>query len=332
MKNKPLISVIIPCYNSSPYLHRCLTSLLNQEYGNIEIIIVDDGSTDDSPEIIKIFEKNDKRVKLFFSNHLGAGHARNVGIDNAAGDYFCFADSDDYVSKTYVSNLINNIMRFDSDLSCSGIEIIKNNSKKTVQPSSDRIEHLKQAFTTILNQEECEVSLYGKLFPRRIFDNNRIPEGTTSEDLYFLFSYLPLCDKGVSFASCSDYYYMIRPDSVSSFNEKIKQSDYDAVKASFYGLRYLQRNYREISNSAYKILLSNIAKLVYKISYNGLLCIFKNFFAYNIYKFYVLTKIIYIKKSNLPVVFKKILIRYAFSALWFSLFLGKVAKRSKGKY
>ena len=323
MKNSSLISVIIPNYNSSQYLPRCLTSLINQKYKNIEILVVDDGSTDDSSMVIKHFVEKDKRIRLFFSNHCGAGHARNVGIDNANGDYICFVDSDDYVSTTYVYNLYIIIKKYDSDLSCSGIEIKENGSTKIIKPIVERKETFKQAFITILNEKECGVSLCGKLFSKRILNNIRIPEGATCEDFKFLFSYLPLCEKGISFINYSDYYYVIRDDSVSSFNNTVKQSDYDAVYVSFYGLAYLKNNYRDISKSIYKILFSNIAKLVYKISYNGMLSIIKNIYIYNRYKFFVLSKLKYISKCDFPIIFKKILYRYAFSVLWFSLFLSK---------
>lgn len=95
---EPLISVIIPVYNVEKYLNKCITSVVEQTYKNLEIIIVDDGSTDQSPEICDEWKKRDSRIQVVHSSNGGAGKARNTALDMATGDYVTFVDSDDYIA------------------------------------------------------------------------------------------------------------------------------------------------------------------------------------------------------------------------------------------
>ena len=97
-----LVSVIVPVYNSTSYLKRCVDAILSQTYENLEILLIDDGSTDDSFEICKEYEKKDLRVRAFHKENGGSSSARNVGIKEAKGDFICFCDSDDYYEKDIV--------------------------------------------------------------------------------------------------------------------------------------------------------------------------------------------------------------------------------------
>ena len=104
--NEPLISVIVPVYNVEKYLPQCLDSIKNQTYTNLEIILVDDGSTDSSESICEDYAKSDSRIKLYHKENGGLSDARNYGIERASGQYFTFIDSDDYITKDYVSYLL----------------------------------------------------------------------------------------------------------------------------------------------------------------------------------------------------------------------------------
>lgn len=100
------VSIIIPVYNNENYISQCIESVENQTYKNYEIIIIDDGSTDDSLKLCKKFEKRNDKIKVISINNGGVSNARNIGIKNASGDYVCFIDSDDYVMPTYIESLI----------------------------------------------------------------------------------------------------------------------------------------------------------------------------------------------------------------------------------
>lgn len=112
----PLITVVIPVYNVELFLDRCLTSVVNQTYKNLEIILVDDGSTDKSPQMCDEWAKKDERIRVFHKQNEGAGLARNCGIDNANGQYIFFFDSDDFVDETVVEKCVSNAQQYNSDV------------------------------------------------------------------------------------------------------------------------------------------------------------------------------------------------------------------------
>ena len=114
---KELISIIVPVYNVEKYLNRCIDSLISQTYQNIEIILVDDGSTDSSSEIVDGYLKKDNRIKVFHKDNGGLSDARNKGIEISKGKYLSFVDSDDYVTNTYIETLYNTIIEYEADIS-----------------------------------------------------------------------------------------------------------------------------------------------------------------------------------------------------------------------
>ena len=117
----PLVSVIVPVYNVSQYLERCVSSILEQTYSNIEVILVDDGSTDNSLSICREFEKRDSRVRVFAQNNRGPGSARNTGLNHAKGIYIAFVDSDDYVARTMIETLVSCSLEYNCDFVGAGV-------------------------------------------------------------------------------------------------------------------------------------------------------------------------------------------------------------------
>ena len=112
----PLVSIIIPIYNTAKYLPRCLDSVLNQTYQNLEIILIDDGSTDQSSAIIDDYAQKDSRIKIFHQKNAGQSAARNTGLKKATGDFVSFIDSDDAIAKTFVEKLLQSYLN-NSDIS-----------------------------------------------------------------------------------------------------------------------------------------------------------------------------------------------------------------------
>lgn len=110
------VSIIIPIYNTQKYLYKCLQSVINQTLKDIEIILVNDGSIDESLEICMEYEKKDKRIKVIDKNNEGVSIARNIGIENSNGEYICFVDSDDYIDKDMLNNMYNSILDNEADL------------------------------------------------------------------------------------------------------------------------------------------------------------------------------------------------------------------------
>lgn len=203
------VSVIIPIYNRQKYLARCFDSIINQTESDLEIILVDDGSTDGSGTICDDYAKKDKRFRVLHKKNGGVSSARNSAIDMMSGSYCCFVDSDDYISKNYISLLLNNLKSYCCDISVCGL------SKTENDKNSDKV--------IILDCREAQLSLFneadgikgyigGKLFKTDIIKKNNIKfdeEQTLAEDLLFLFDYL-LCCKSENTVCVSDnmlYYY-----------------------------------------------------------------------------------------------------------------------------
>ena len=131
-----LVSVIVPVYNMEKYLEKCLKSIIDQTYKKIEIIIVNDGSTDSSIEICNKFKENDNRIKIITKKNAGLGMARNTGLENANGEYVYFIDSDDYIEETLIEDNIKLIKEYKLDIVTFGAILFEENEKiiKEIRP------------------------------------------------------------------------------------------------------------------------------------------------------------------------------------------------------
>lgn len=177
------ISVIVPAYNVQKYLERCINSILNQTYQNLEILIIDDGSTDDTGKMCDEYQKKDSRIKVIHQENKGLSAARNTGIDLATGDYLMFVDSDDEILPQMIETLNNIRLKTKADISmCSyyeikeGEEIVEDNY---VEPKvfTGTKKHL-----LIYRDWGNAVVQWNKLFNRKIFEHLRFPEGKFHED------------------------------------------------------------------------------------------------------------------------------------------------------
>ena len=130
---KPLISVIVPIYKVEKYLAICVDSLLRQSYGNLEVILVDDGSPDECPAICDKYQNKDNRIKVIHKKNGGLSDARNVGLDIAQGEYVAFVDSDDFVDEDYIYKLYNALQQNGTSIAVCGIQIIDERNKVTDQ-------------------------------------------------------------------------------------------------------------------------------------------------------------------------------------------------------
>lgn len=209
-----LISVIVPVYNVQNYLVNCIKSILNQTYKNIEIILVDDGSTDDSGSICDSYAKIDNRINVIHKANGGLSDARNIGIKNAQGNYITFVDSDDYIDKNYVESLYILITKYDSDIACSNMKktnslddkIINKNEKISVYNSFNAIKE-------ILYQRNIDNSAPSKLLKKELFKNIYFPVGYAFEDLDTMYKLFLQANKIVS-TNFSYYLYYQREDSI----------------------------------------------------------------------------------------------------------------------
>ena len=235
-----LISVIIPVYNVEKYLEKCVNSVINQTYSNIEIILVDDGSTDSSGKMCEELSKMDKRVKVFHKKNGGLSDARNYGIDKAIGEYICFVDSDDFVTKDMCEILYGDIKKFNVDVAfCSFIDcygnipIVNNNIYERYKLTK------KEAIEYVMIGDKVPISAVAKLYKKSVFDKVRFTKGKTYEDALIMIELLDNCEN-ISFNTSKVYYYIHRMNSITT--KKFSKNNYDVIYAYKKNYKIIQEN------------------------------------------------------------------------------------------
>lgn len=192
------ISVIIPIYNIEDCLERCVKSVINQTYKDLEIILVDDGSTDKSPEIVDRLALEDSRIKAFHKSNGGSSSARNLGIKNATGEYLGFVDSDDYIESDMYEKLVALVQKRNLKIAQIGRdEVAADGSKlpdvvpcafeETIVQSSEVLKEL------LLHKGDC--SFCTKLTKKELFDAALFPEGELNEDFWLLIQFLNITNE-----------------------------------------------------------------------------------------------------------------------------------------
>lgn len=217
--NLPLVSIIVPVYNSVNFVNKNIFSILNQTYKNIEIIIVNDGSTDNSDEKIKNLFSFDERIIYLKQNNKGPSAARNTGIDNSRGEFIMFVDSDDTVEKDYVERLITTAINFDFDIvSCGYTDISIHGSININHFWHGEIKVPKDQFImNIFNG--VGGTLWGKIFKKEIINKQNLrmnPEIFMCEDLVFVLQYSMYCSRHGSIKDSLYNYNRLNENSIST--------------------------------------------------------------------------------------------------------------------
>ena len=219
----PLVSIIIPVYNVEQYLEECIESACNQTLKDIEIICVDDGSTDRSREIITSYVERDSRVCLIDSRHGGASSARNLGIEHARGKYIQFLDSDDYIAPTMSSTMYSIMSTYNVDVVMCGITVFYEEGQE--YRDKEEIERYykkeKEGLYTIdiTSISYALASVCVKMIKKSVLDtyNIRFLENRTYEDNYFTLAYLTVVDS-IYFLKEALYYRRLRNESITDLS------------------------------------------------------------------------------------------------------------------
>lgn len=202
----PTISIIIPVYNVEKYIHRCINSILNQTFKDFELILVNDGSTDNCGEICDFYGSIDDRVKVIHKNNRGVSDARNRGIDIAKGNYISFVDSDDFIELDMYESMYKKIEEDNADICICGIREIKEDGNI-----------IQQYIPSNINLKEIITRAYpcNKLFNKELFKDNRFKVGRYYEDLE-LIPKLYLDTNNITYIKEIKYNYVKRDGSITS--------------------------------------------------------------------------------------------------------------------
>lgn len=255
--SEPLVSVIIPVYKVEKYLNRCVDSIINQTYKNIEVILVDDGSPDKCGEICDEYAKNDERIVVIHKENGGVSQARNVGVAACHGEYVSFVDSDDYVSSDYIEHLYKLIVE-------SGAEVAIGNFRKTTGEELSSDDKTKIQVKTVTGKEACIIMLntmhfmqfvtpWGKLYKKELFLNNPFPGGIRHEDEAILYKIYYSIEK-VVYSNKVIYGYYDNP--TGYLNKSGKEFKYDLLFVMNERVKFFEdRGEAKLARLSYKRLI-----------------------------------------------------------------------------
>ena len=212
------VSIIVPAYNVEKYISTCVKSIKNQTYKNIELLIVDDGSTDNTSILCDKLAVNDNRVKVIHKENGGLSDARNVGIENAKGDYIGFVDSDDWISIDFFSQLIQLALKHNADIVvCERIIVDRNGLYNCGITEEVHVENSENALNVLYADEKYKSHAWNKLYKRELFKDTRFPTGKMYEDIYIMHELFGM-SSCVVFIDKGMYYYRQRDDSIVHSN------------------------------------------------------------------------------------------------------------------
>lgn len=232
-----LISVIVPVYNTQSYLHDCIESILHQTYPYLEIILVDDGSTDECTRICDDYAARDARVRVIHQQNAGVAQARNAGTQQAGGEYIVYVDSDDTIAPFMIEELYDALMQARADVSICSIG--RQVASHTRRPLRDRSYTGAQAMQVMLYQKQFETGPCGKLFRRALMLQHPFPPGRIFEDLFIM--YRVLYDANVVvYRPKKLYYYRNSPHSI--MNQPFHRGVLDELEAADEILDFVQEN------------------------------------------------------------------------------------------
>lgn len=284
-----LISIVIPIYNAEKYLEECLNSIKNQTYKNFEVIMVNDGSKDESETICKRFLEYDARFRYFTKENGGVSSARNLGLDNVKGDFITFIDSDDWIAENHLELLINSIKKTNSDIVVSCYKEFDNNidtyytivytkqEKNLLNFEKMNRDDFLTIFPKLMSLNVCFNNAVAKLFRKELVNNLRFDTSIKyGEDLDFYFS-LYLNVESISYVDELTYVYRIHGDSTTSnFNQEYAEQELSIFKKMFKKIQEIGLPTIHYFNKFQKLLKARVNYIKNKVLLNEHLDFLKN--------------------------------------------------------
>lgn len=248
--NKPLVSVIIPIYKVEQYLDQCIDSIVHQSYENLEIILVDDGSPDNCPQICDQWAQRDSRIRVLHKPNGGLSDARNVGVQICTGEYICFVDSDDWAEPMMVECLLRACVEDNTLVAiCGRYDHFEEKDERKISkcPTVDEAVDSLVLASRMLMGNNCDNSAHTKIFHKSLWETVCFPKGRIYEDVAVMYKVV-LSVSRVSTVKLPLYHYRIRRGSIiqSDFSEKLFDYPYNTRKM----LADVKCNYPELYEEA----------------------------------------------------------------------------------
>ena len=260
-----MISVIVPVYNAEKFLDKCVNSILEQTYRDYELILIDDGSTDNSGVICDYYSSQFEFVIAIHIPNGGPSLARNEGVKKANGDYITFVDSDDFVSFDYLETLYSTLVENNADISSLLIKRVKENEKPVLgrKPYETVLISGNEAVLNILYQKNLDTTPCGMLFKKWIVRENPFPEHKFHEDDYTVFKYYE-CARKVALTFCAKYFYVQHNTSIMHMcSERVLLDELDAAD---YMVDYFKNKNDLLYRAALSKKFSNYCQVLIKCS------------------------------------------------------------------
>ncbi|MDY3225385.1 MAG: glycosyltransferase [Candidatus Faecousia sp.] len=263
----PCISVIVPVYNVAPYLGRCVDSLITQTWKNLEILLVDDGSQDDSGRICREYADKDPRIRVIHKENGGLSSARNAGLEAATGEYIGFVDSDDWIEPGMYETMLALLQKYDAQIVCAGrYDVDEATGEKTIGLCPNREECItgEALAGRIFLWDNCDSSACDKLYRRELLDGIRYPEGKTCEDVPVTYRIAlkaqraALCDRPV-------YNYFHRSGSISK-GAGITEKTFHFSQHTAEIYPYIQENYPNIAPQARFLRVKSLSHILLRLA------------------------------------------------------------------
>lgn len=250
----PKLSVVVPVYNVEQYLGTCLNSLLNQTLSDIEIILVNDGSTDRSEAICQSYAARDERIKLYSKANGGLSDARNYGIRKVSSPIVGFVDSDDYVDPDMFRALYELKQRRKAEIAVGGVKMVSNDGEAYMRRAveGEIIADRHDAMEELLKSKRITNSVWNKIFDIALFDQISFPEGKLYEDEYVTYRLFDRANQ-VAMTDKVFYYYRSSPNSIThkSFSER----EFDRIDASLIKVNFIEKYYPDLVQYAERYLV-----------------------------------------------------------------------------
>ena len=248
-KNIPSVSVIVPVYLVYDYIDRCIESIVGQKYTNLEIILVDDGSSDGCANKCDEWAKKDDRIMVIHKSNGGLSDARNYGMRIICGDYVSFIDSDDYVTDDFFEILLHTALEHDSDIvECSYVECFENGNYEEYHDDLAVVDHYAaEGLSALIDETTFYQHVWDKLYKREVVQDKYFEVGKQHEDVFWTYQIFGQANR-ITKINRTMYFYLQRKSSIIGQGYSLKSLDF--LEGKWNRLQYIEKHYPELYSKA----------------------------------------------------------------------------------